>query len=174
MKPCYDFSRREEQATNQAKDRFPLIEVERRGICRKRALDSFDPDPYIFWKDLKMGKTPAARLGRDPPEPTGSSDDLTMLEIHERVPPLRAEAGSEFVDKLMAQGQKNKQPASNAGSCQAPPSKRFRTEPVGEKEVGVRRYGRKVMPTASGFSAHADIKLRDLYNVKLDLAVPQD
>ncbi|KAK1661365.1 hypothetical protein QYE76_049524 [Lolium multiflorum] len=98
--------------TQEAKDRFPLIEAERRGTCRKRALDSFDPDPYIFWKDLKMGKTPAARLGRSPPKPTGSSDDLTMLEIHERVPPLRAEAGSEFVDKLMAQGQKNKQPAS--------------------------------------------------------------
>ncbi|KAK1616111.1 hypothetical protein QYE76_021628, partial [Lolium multiflorum] len=136
--------------TQEAKDRFPLIESERRGTCRKRALDSFDPDPYIFWKDLKMGKTPAARLGRDPPEPTGSSDDLTTLEIHERVPPLRAEAGSEFVDKLMAQGQKNKQPASNAGSGQAPPSKRFRTEPLGEKQVGVRRYGRKAMPTASG------------------------
>ncbi|KAK1694006.1 hypothetical protein QYE76_010703 [Lolium multiflorum] len=136
--------------TQEAKDRFPLIEAERRGTCRKRALDSFDPDPYVFWKDLKMGKTPAARLGRSPPKPTGSSDDLTMLEIHERVPPLRAEAGSEFVDKLMAQGQKRKQPASNASSSQAPPSKRFRTEPLGEKKVGMRRYGRKQMPTASG------------------------
>ncbi|KAK1649290.1 hypothetical protein QYE76_067095 [Lolium multiflorum] len=136
--------------TQEAKDRFPLIEAERRGTCRKRALDSFDPDPYIFWKDLKMGKTPASRLGRSPPKPTGSSDDLTMLEIHEHVPPLRAEAGSEFVDKLMAQGQKNKRPASDDGSSQAPPSKRFRTEPLGEKKVGMRRYGRKQMPTASG------------------------
>ncbi|KAK1630018.1 hypothetical protein QYE76_004333 [Lolium multiflorum] len=133
-----------------AKDRFPLIEAERRGPCQKRALDSFDPDPYVFWKDLKMGKTPAARLGRSPPKPTGSSDELTMLEIHEHVPPLRAEAGSEFVNKLMAQGQKNKKPASDAGSSQAPPSKRFRTESLGEKQVGVRRYGRKQMPTASG------------------------
>ena len=66
------------------------------------------------------------------------------------MPPLRAEAGSEFVDKLMAQGQKNKQPASDAGGSQAPPSKRFRTEPVGEKQVGMRRYGRKAMPTSSG------------------------
>ncbi|KAK1669616.1 hypothetical protein QYE76_057775 [Lolium multiflorum] len=133
--------------TQEAKDRFPLIEAERRGVCRKRALDSFDPDPYIFWKDLKMGKTPASRLGRSPPKPTGSSDDLTMLE---HVPPLRAEAGSEFVDKLMAQGQKNKRPSSDDGSSQAPPSKRFRTEPLGEKKVGMRRYGRKQMPTASG------------------------
>ncbi|KAK1604951.1 hypothetical protein QYE76_028624 [Lolium multiflorum] len=123
--------------TQEAKDRFPLIEAERRGICVKRALDSVDPDPYIFWKDLKMGKTPASRLGRSPPKPTGSSDDLTMLEVHEHVPPLRAEAGSEFVDKLMAQGQKNKLPASDAGSSQAPPSKRFRTEPLGEKEVAL-------------------------------------
>ncbi|KAK1613072.1 hypothetical protein QYE76_036745 [Lolium multiflorum] len=70
--------------------------------------------------------------------------------IHEHVPPLRAEAGSEFVDKLMAQGQKNKRPSSDDGSSQAPPSKRFRTEPLGEKKVGMRRYGRKQMPTASG------------------------
>ncbi|KAK1695940.1 hypothetical protein QYE76_012637 [Lolium multiflorum] len=90
-----------------------------------------------------------SRLGRSPPKPTGSSDDPTMLEIHEHVPPLRAEAGSEFVDKLMAQGQKNKRPSSDDGSSQAPPSKRFRTEPLGEKKVGMRRYGRQ-MPTASG------------------------
>ncbi|KAK1679566.1 hypothetical protein QYE76_040414 [Lolium multiflorum] len=120
--------------TQEARDRFPSIQAEPRGPLRKRAFDSFDPDPYIFWKDLKMGKTPAARLGRDPPEPTGNPEDLVVLEIHERVPPLRAEAGSEFVDKLMAQGQKNKQPASTAGSSHAPPSKRFRTEPVGEKK----------------------------------------
>ncbi|KAK1607187.1 hypothetical protein QYE76_030860 [Lolium multiflorum] len=136
--------------TQEAKDRFPLIEAERRGVCRKRALDSFDPDPYIFWKDLKMGKTPASRLGRSPPKPTGSSDDLVMLEIHEHVPPLRAEAGTEFVDKLMAQGQKNKRSPSDDGSSQAPPPKRFRTEELGEKKVGVRRYARKQMPTASG------------------------
>ncbi|KAK1660747.1 hypothetical protein QYE76_048906 [Lolium multiflorum] len=134
--------------TQEAKDRFPLIQAERRGICVKRALDSFDPDPYIRWKDLKMGKTPAARLGRSPPKPTGSSDDLSMLEIHEHAPPLRAEAGHEFVDKLMAQGQKNKLPASMPVPV-SPPSKRFRTEPLGEKEVGVRGYGRKQMP-ASG------------------------
>ncbi|KAK1679320.1 hypothetical protein QYE76_040168 [Lolium multiflorum] len=78
-----------------------------------------------FWKDLKMGKTPASRLGRSPPKPTGSADDLVMLEIHEHVPPLRAEAGTEFVDKLMAQGQKNKRSPSDDGSSQAPPLKRF-------------------------------------------------
>ncbi|KAK1618844.1 hypothetical protein QYE76_024361 [Lolium multiflorum] len=147
-------SRRVLPLKRRAKDRFPLIEAERRGICVKRALDSVDPDPYIFWKDLKMGKTPAARLGRSPPKPTGSSDDLSMLEVHERVPPLRAEAGSEFVDKLMAQGQKNKQPASDAGSSQAPPSKRFRTEPLGGKEVGVRRTGARDA-SASGPSVPA-------------------
>ncbi|KAK1646158.1 hypothetical protein QYE76_063963 [Lolium multiflorum] len=58
--------------TQEARDRFPSIQAEPRGPLRKRAFDSFDPDPYIFWKDLKMGKTPAARLGRDPPEPTGN------------------------------------------------------------------------------------------------------
>ena len=28
-----------------------------------------------------MGKTPASRLGKSPPEPAGSSDDLTLLEV---------------------------------------------------------------------------------------------
>ncbi|KAK1686670.1 hypothetical protein QYE76_047518 [Lolium multiflorum] len=126
--------------TQEAKDRFPLIQADQRGICVKRALDSFDPDPYIFWKDLKMGKTPAARLGRSPPKPTGSMSTCR---------PCAPRPAHEFVDKLVAQGQKNKQPASDAGSSQAPPSKRFRTEPLGEKEVGMRRYKRKQMPTAS-------------------------
>ncbi|KAK1611494.1 hypothetical protein QYE76_035167 [Lolium multiflorum] len=79
--------------------------IEASGEEFAEALDSFDPDPYIFSKDSKMGKTP--HLVRAPPlTPTGSSDDLVMLEIHEHVPPLRAEAGTEFVDKLMAQGQR--------------------------------------------------------------------
>jgi hypothetical protein len=65
----------------QAKDRFPTILAEQRGPCVKRALDSVDPDPYIRWKDLKMGKTQASRLGRSVPKPTGSSDDLTLIEV---------------------------------------------------------------------------------------------
>ncbi|KAK1604300.1 hypothetical protein QYE76_027973 [Lolium multiflorum] len=104
------------------------------------APDSFDPDPYIFWKDLKMGKTPAARLGRSPPKPTGSSDDLTMLE-----------AGSESVDKLWPRAKRTSSRHLMPVPARPPPSKRFRTEPLGEKEVGMRRYGRKQMPTASGF-----------------------
>ncbi|XP_071676833.1 uncharacterized protein [Lolium perenne] len=133
-----------------AKDRFPRIDADRRGPCVKRALDSVDPDPYIRWQDLKMGRTKASRLGKSVPEPSGSSDDLTLLEIHEHAPPLRTEAGPEFVYKLMAQGQKNKVTASDAGSSQAPPPKRFRTEPLAGKEAGVRRYKRKEMPTSSG------------------------
>ncbi|KAK1616073.1 hypothetical protein QYE76_021590 [Lolium multiflorum] len=93
--------------TQEAKDRFPGIESDRRGRCRKRGLDKFDPDPVIHWRDLKMGRTAASRLGKSPPEPAGSSDELTILE---------AEAGQEFVDKLMAQGKKNKTPASDAGA----------------------------------------------------------
>ncbi|KAK1680635.1 hypothetical protein QYE76_041483 [Lolium multiflorum] len=105
--------------TQEAKDRFPGIESDRRGRCRKRGLDKFDPDPVIFG-------------------------------VHEHVAPLQAEAGKEFVDKLMAQGQKNKTPASDAGSSQAPPAKRFRTEPLAGKVVAVRRHKGKQMPTATG------------------------
>ncbi|KAK1632519.1 hypothetical protein QYE76_006834 [Lolium multiflorum] len=115
--------------TQEAKDRFPLIQAERRGICVKRV------------EGFKDGQDSGCA-----PWPVSTEAN----RIHEHAPPLRAEAGHEFVDKLMAQGQKNKLPASDAGSSQAPPSKRFRTEPLGEKEVGMRRYGRKQMPTASG------------------------
>ncbi|KAK1605880.1 hypothetical protein QYE76_029553 [Lolium multiflorum] len=103
--------------TQEAKDRFPGIDSDRRGPCRKR-LDKFYRTPS-FRQDLKMGRTlphASARLHRNHP-------------VHEHVAPLQAEAGQEFVDKLMAQGKKNKAPASDAGSSQAPASKRFRTEP---------------------------------------------
>ncbi|KAK1649959.1 hypothetical protein QYE76_067764 [Lolium multiflorum] len=42
--------------TDEAKDRFPRIESDRRGPCRKRPLDKVDPDPYVHWTDLKMGR----------------------------------------------------------------------------------------------------------------------
>ncbi|KAK1647730.1 hypothetical protein QYE76_065535 [Lolium multiflorum] len=136
--------------TQEAKDRFPRIESDKRGRCRKRGLDKFDPDPVIFWKDLKMGRTPAARLGKAPPEPSDVPSANLNPQIHEHAAPLQAEAGKEFVDKLMAQGQKNKTPASDAGSSQAPPAKRFRTEPVAGKVVAMRRRKGKQMPTATG------------------------
>ncbi|KAK1665773.1 hypothetical protein QYE76_053932 [Lolium multiflorum] len=116
--------------TQEAKDRFPGIESDRRGRCRKRGLDKFDPDPVIHWRDLKMGRTAASRLGKSPPEPADVPSDNINPQVHEHVAPLQAEAGQEFVDKLMAQGKKNKTPASDAGSSQAPPAKRFRTEPL--------------------------------------------
>ncbi|KAK1651309.1 hypothetical protein QYE76_069114 [Lolium multiflorum] len=133
-----------------AKDRFPGIESDRRGPAQKRGLDKFDPDPVIYWRDLKMGKTAASRLGRSPPEPAGSSDDLTMLEIHEHATPLQAEVGQEFLNNLVVGGKKNKTPASDAEPSQAPPAKRFRTEPFAGKQVGTRRYKSKQMPTYSG------------------------
>jgi hypothetical protein len=66
------------------------------------------------------------------------------------VAPLHAEAGREFVEKLVAEGKKNKAPAPDAGNSQAPPTKRFRTEVLGGKEAGKRRYKGKQMPVASG------------------------
>ncbi|KAK1614572.1 hypothetical protein QYE76_020089 [Lolium multiflorum] len=131
--------------TQEAKDRFPGIESDRRGPCRKRGLDKFDPDPVIHWQDLKMGRTPASRLGKSPPEPSASPEP----QIHEHVVPLGAEAGDEFVEKLMAQGQKNKAPAADAGSSQAPPAKRPRTEVLGGKQVGTKRYKHKKVPVSS-------------------------
>ncbi|KAK1692188.1 hypothetical protein QYE76_008885 [Lolium multiflorum] len=114
--------------TQEAKDRFPRIEADRRGPCRKRPLDAVDPDPYIHWTDPKMGRTHTSR----PDAPSAS----TQPQVHEHVAPLRAEAGPEFLDKLAPQGQKNKAPAPDAGSSQAPPAKRFRTEAFAGKVAG--------------------------------------
>nr|XP_051229265.1 uncharacterized protein LOC127347079 [Lolium perenne] len=52
--------------------------------------------------------------------------------------------------ELTAQGKKNKTPASDAGSSQPPPAKRFWTEPVVGKVVAMRRHKGKQMPTATG------------------------
>ncbi|KAK1698691.1 hypothetical protein QYE76_015388 [Lolium multiflorum] len=70
--------------------------------------------------------------------------------VHEHVAPLQAEVGREFLEKLTSQGKKNKAPAPDAGSSQAPPAKRSRTEVLGGKEVGKRRYKGKMMPVSSG------------------------
>ncbi|KAK1665246.1 hypothetical protein QYE76_053405, partial [Lolium multiflorum] len=111
---------------------------------------SADPDPVIHWRDLKMGRTAASRLGKSPPEPADVPSADINPQVHEHVAPLQAEAGQEFVDKLMAQGKKNKTPASDAGPSQAPPAKRFRTEPLAGKVVAVRRHKGKQMPTSTG------------------------
>ncbi|KAK1695087.1 hypothetical protein QYE76_011784 [Lolium multiflorum] len=118
--------------TQEAKDRFPRIESDKRGPVRKRPLDKVDPDPYIHWQDLKMGN--ASRLGNAPPEASDSADDLVILEVHEHATPLQAEVGQEFLDKLAAGSKKNKAPATDAGSSQAPPAKRPRTEVLGGKQ----------------------------------------
>ncbi|KAK1616941.1 hypothetical protein QYE76_022458 [Lolium multiflorum] len=121
--------------TQEAKDRGILSD--RRGPCRKRGLDKFDPDPVIRqdrrWAGLQL---------------LASANLHCSHPVHEHVAPLQAEAGQEFVDKLMAQGKKNKTPASDAGSSQAPPAKRFRTEPFAGKVAAMRRY--KGKPTSSG------------------------
>ncbi|KAK1663893.1 hypothetical protein QYE76_052052 [Lolium multiflorum] len=120
--------------TQEAKDCFPRIDSDRRGPCRKRALDKFDPDPFIHWLDLKMGRTPASRLGKSPPEPADAPSASPEPQVHEHVVPLGAEAGDEFVEKLMAQVQKKKALAADASPSQAPPAKRPRTEVLGGKE----------------------------------------
>ncbi|KAK1666839.1 hypothetical protein QYE76_054998 [Lolium multiflorum] len=136
--------------TKEAKQRFPRITADQRGPCRKRPLDKVDPDPYIHWTELKMGRTHTSRPGNFSSEAPGPSDDLTVLEVHEHVAPLQAEVGHEFLEKLASQGKKNKAPAPDAGSSQAPPAKRSRTEVLGGKEVGKRRYKGKTMPVSSG------------------------
>ena len=71
-------------------------------------------------------------------------------QVHEHVAPLQAEVGDEFLDKLMAEGQKNDPPAAGAGPSHAPPAKRPRTEVIGGKQVSTKRYKQKRMPVSSG------------------------
>jgi hypothetical protein len=124
-----------------------------------------------------MGRTHTSRPGNVSSEAPGSVDDLTVLEVvfssgllcfycyfpavdissagpqsqvHEHVTPLQAEVGQEFLDKLTSRSKKNKAPSTDAGSSQAPPAKRPRTEVLGGKQVGKRRYKGKTMPVSSG------------------------
>ncbi|KAK1681025.1 hypothetical protein QYE76_041873 [Lolium multiflorum] len=66
--------------SEEAKQRFPRIDADRRGICRNRALDKEDPDPYIHWADLKMGWIPISRPGNFSKNDSGSDDDVVVLE----------------------------------------------------------------------------------------------
>ncbi|KAK1631851.1 hypothetical protein QYE76_006166 [Lolium multiflorum] len=136
--------------TRLAKARFPRIDSDRRGPCRKRPLDKYDPDPVIHWLDLRMGRTPSSRLGKSPPEPADIPSDSNNPQVHEHVPPLQAEVGDEFLDNLMAEGQKSDPPAADAGPSHAPSGKRPRTEVIGGKQVGTKRYKQRRMPMSSG------------------------
>ncbi|KAK1648061.1 hypothetical protein QYE76_065866 [Lolium multiflorum] len=127
--------------TAEAKER-PRIAAEKRGPKRKRDLDEVDPDPYIHWTDLKMGRTHTPR----PDAPSAS----TQPQVHEHVAPLQAEVGREYMERLTSQGKKHKAPATEAGSSQGPPAKRSRTEVIGGKAVGKKRYQGKQMPVATG------------------------
>ncbi|KAK1626904.1 hypothetical protein QYE76_001219 [Lolium multiflorum] len=118
---------------------LPCDRIERRGPCRKRGLDKFDPTPSF------IGGT---EDGRDPPRALASLRRNQL--VHEHVTPLQAEVGQEFLDKLTGGSKKKKAPATDAGSSQPPPAKRFRTESFGGKQVGTRRYKGKQMPTSSG------------------------
>ncbi|KAK1619007.1 hypothetical protein QYE76_024524 [Lolium multiflorum] len=133
-----------------AKARFPRIDSDRRGPCQKRPLDKYDPDPVIHWLDLRMGRTPSSRLGKSPPEPADTPSDSNNPQVHEHVPPLQAEVGDEFLDNLMAEGQKSDPPAADAGPSHAPSGKRPRTEVIGGKQVGTKRYKQRRMPMSSG------------------------
>ncbi|KAK1641986.1 hypothetical protein QYE76_059791 [Lolium multiflorum] len=136
--------------SKEAKARFPRIDSDRRGPCRKRPLDKYDPDPVIHWLDLRMGRTASSRLGKSPPEPADIPSASNNPQVHEHEPPLQAEVGDEFLDKLMAEGQKSDPPAAGAGPSHASSGKRPRTEVIGGKQVGTKRYKQKRMPMSSG------------------------
>jgi hypothetical protein len=65
----------------------------------------------------------------------------------EGVPPLAAEVGQEFLDKLNDRGRKNKAPASDASPSEEPPAKLSKKDASG-KPYTTKRY-RSKMPVAS-------------------------
>nr|XP_051221727.1 extensin-like [Lolium perenne] len=135
-----------------AKERFPRIAAEKRGPCRKRALDTVDPDPYVHWTDLKMGRTHTSRPG--PGHAT----------------PLQAEVGREFLEKLTSQGKKKKAPASEAGPSEAPPAKRPRQEVVGGKTVSKKQYKkRQMLPCAQALQERQRHEAGELRGSRKDL-----
>ncbi|KAK1605234.1 hypothetical protein QYE76_028907 [Lolium multiflorum] len=122
--------------SEEAKLRFPRIDADRRGICRFRALDKADPDPYIHWADLKMGRIPISR----PETPSASTDP----QVHEHAVPLQAEVGHEFLEKLTSQDKKRKDPEPGAGPSALPPPSAPRS-PLGGTTPAL-----KVSKSASG------------------------
>ncbi|KAK1613319.1 hypothetical protein QYE76_036992 [Lolium multiflorum] len=127
--------------SEEAKLRFPRIDADRRGICRFRALDKVDPDPYIHWADLKMGRIPISRLEA----PSASTDP----QVHEHAVPLQAEVGHEFLEKLTSQDKKRKD-RPDADPSAAPPTKR-------PKKPTKRHYVRREMPTSDGSPRGGDL-----------------
>ncbi|KAK1682770.1 hypothetical protein QYE76_043618 [Lolium multiflorum] len=127
--------------TEEAKLCFPRIEAEKRGPCRNRALDKEDPDPYIHWANLKMGRIPISRPASTDPQ------------VHEHAVPLHAEVGQEFLEKLTSQDKKRKDPEPNAVPSVAPPAKR-------PKKPSKRHYVRREMPTSDGFQRALPESLR--------------
>ncbi|XP_071682650.1 uncharacterized protein [Lolium perenne] len=89
-----------------------------------------------------MGRTHTSR----PDLPSASAKP----PIVEHATPLEAMVGQEFLDKLATRGQKKKAPAPEAGTSDAPPSKRSRKEIVAGKEVTSKRYRKREMPVSSG------------------------
>ncbi|KAK1684919.1 hypothetical protein QYE76_045767 [Lolium multiflorum] len=152
-----------------AKARFPRIDSDRRGPCRKRPLDKYDPDPVIHWLDLRMGRTPSSRLGKSPPEPAGSSDDLTILETFPQpatthrsmsmCPPCKPRLG---MSSWITSWPKARRviPGADAGPSHAPSGKRPRTEVIGGKQVGTKRYKQKRMPMSSALHLSLARRLR--------------
>ncbi|KAK1630439.1 hypothetical protein QYE76_004754 [Lolium multiflorum] len=114
---------------------LPRIDADWRGICRFRPLDKADPDPYVHWADLKMGRIPISR----PEAPSASTDP----QVHEHAVPLQAEVGQEFLEKLTSQDKKRKDPEPGSGPSAAPPAKR-------PKKPARRHYVRREMPTSDG------------------------
>ncbi|KAK1604939.1 hypothetical protein QYE76_028612 [Lolium multiflorum] len=136
--------------TPEAKERFPRIAAEQRGPCRKRDLDTEDPDPYVHWTELKMGRTHTSRPGNFSTEASGSDDDVTILEVVERAVLIQAEVGHEFLEKLTSQDKKKKAPAPEAGPSDAPPAKRPRQEVVGGRIISKKYPALKISKSASG------------------------
>ncbi|KAK1599253.1 hypothetical protein QYE76_008156 [Lolium multiflorum] len=133
--------------TQEAKDRFPGIESDKRGRCRKRGLDKFDPDPVIFWKDLKMGRTPAASWQSSAGTFRCALSNLNP-QVHEHVAPLQAEAGKEFVDKLMAQARRTRR-----ARCRLKPSSSCQTLPDRARRGPALKLG----PRPEGSAARRDL-----------------
>jgi hypothetical protein len=74
--------------------------------------------------------------------------DGTNPQVVEDVAPLAAEVGQEFLDKLNFRGQKNKAPASDAGTSEEPLAKRSKKD-GGGKPYSRKRY-RSQMSVATG------------------------
>ncbi|KAK1625911.1 hypothetical protein QYE76_000226 [Lolium multiflorum] len=99
----------------------------------RRSWDDEDPDPFVAGNKHKMGRTHT-------PRPDEADQNR---QVHEHVTPLAAEVGPEFEQAQARKARKDKAPAPDAGTSEAPRVRKAPASDAGASEAPpAKRYKR--------------------------------